>query len=550
MLNKVFLFLLLFFVFLTNVNATENCCQSGLYPVSQPLPSPNNWNVPAWSFDRQTIPDTECPSGSPDSRLGSFYYIHDYKTNTRIVNYNDGTSETEYQLSSIVSHVYQCQSSCVAPNYVDSDGICRDPSSGCPDNYTDINGTCVLDCPDQYSDINGTCVPDCPDHLDCIGSIQEAGDSTWVNSYNVIDCHGVNYATRDLTEGFNCVDSDDHCKNTDVNSHTGINGICVCNNGFIYGGYERCVPGNPDNHSDDNSSDTGDGSSDDNCDYPLIYKGFHFQGLVFFRSTCVDDIMFYANGNGSAYQLDSCEQWGCYYNVPDNNSSNPNNGDGDNNATGSLDNNSSDPDNNASNNLDLKPALIRLDKINKSVNLANRSLGSKLSDLNKNVKNNTDVLSNDIDQLKKQNIVNAGGIVDSVHHNTDVLGNKLDDIKDLLKGNNDSDKTSDDNSSDNNYNSEFNKLNNLKDNAFASFESSKNDLISLANGFTPPQMHTSGSCVISAHVMGRDITFDMSIFATFRPYIQFTLNIFLLYWTLKFYTIIARDITQYFLGGN
>lgn len=81
--------------------------------------------------------------------------------------------------------------------------------------------------------------------------------------------------------------------------------------------------------------------------------------------------------------------------------------------------------------------------------------------------------------------------------------------------------------------------------ALLSFGQTKADMLSLANGMTAPTVTNSGSCNLAtgATTFGA-ISFDFAFMSQLRPYFQFFLNLFLLYITIKFYTIIGRDVAK------
>ena len=86
--------------------------------------------------------------------------------------------------------------------------------------------------------------------------------------------------------------------------------------------------------------------------------------------------------------------------------------------------------------------------------------------------------------------------------------------------------------------------------ALASFETTKNDLLSLTTGIDKPVFTASGECALTIPVFNKNIQIDFSKVSVLRAPLQFFLNIFLLILTIKLYTAIARDITKYFISGG
>lgn len=177
---------------------------------------------------------------------------------------------------------------------------------------------------------------------------------------------------------------------------------------------------------------------------------------------------------------------------------------------------------------------------------------------NKNIDEESQKMQNFLDSIRKGANQNSQDEVNSVNNMSNRLGSELTALNQSLnqQAANDAlqeltDKAEADKDKDD-LGDTLDRGQGLLDGALATFLQSKNDLISLANGFTAPTISIpGGDCMISTPIWsGAIFTLDLSSIALMRPYVQFVLNLILLFMTLKFYTIIARDITQYFLGGN
>ena len=227
-------------------------------------------------------------------------------------------------------------------------------------------------------------------------------------------------------------------------AHRDFTGQCVCDLGYMFGEFEKCVkiPGG------DVVIDPIEGNiTSPDCIYPPENSGYKLKYLTTFEAHCLTDIQFYGGGAGKSSKNDTCPKWACYFNYQTDT------------------NNTSDV--NAT--IDIKPVLDKLDMINNSIKTENLNLGSKLDDLGELTKLNTKTLGDKLEALKLTNIAKADAVRSAINNTNTNLGTKLDalfaknnktdmtDTNDLLKqirdgiyDLNDENNTDDNNTDDNN----------------------------------------------------------------------------------------------------
>jgi hypothetical protein len=244
----------------------------------------------------------------------------------------------------------------------------------------------------------------------------------------------------------------------------------------------------------------------------------------------------------------------------DNNSSD-NNGDGgnnndDSNSTGGGDMNNTGGDSNNTGNIDTTDIENKLDKIvnelgaEGTLNKALGNIGGVIKDNGKTIADKLDTLDDDLKSRLAGLNSNLGdkldgikGAIENKPTGTDLseTNNILRDIKDAMNPDIEAD-TSD-------LDTALSNAKNVFNDALLSFDTTRNDLISMFNGASAPTVSASGNCILSGstrHI--GTFTFNFSVLSDLRPAFQFFLNIFLLIFTIKLYTTIARDLVRYVTG--
>lgn len=249
---------------------------------------------------------------------------------------------------------------CVLPEVLDTaTNTCSVPPVLPCDNpnlIRDSNGTCV--CPDYSEELNekyDTCLPGpdsgCPiqeppncvylantnTHLwvfyDCLGqkykSVEGAGDCSVLPSDD-LDGDGIPNASDPDMDGDgidNDIDPDmdgdgipnesdpdnndggtgsspdtvDKCTAVDPHSHS-AGSLCLCDTGYT----KQDGVCNKDTLP----------AHDTKCDYPSVNSNYDFQGYTVSRDSCVYQYTHWSNnGKGITAKLETCEQYGCYYNT-------------------------------------------------------------------------------------------------------------------------------------------------------------------------------------------------------------------------------------------
>ena len=272
-------------------------------------------------------------------------------------------------------------------------------------------------------------------------------------------------------------------------------------------------------------------SEDDNtnpenpCDHPPLLSGYPFQGYTTSDNKCGT-----LSGGNLLYDthlLLGCTSgsYACYYDSSNLDNNTTDNDLTDNNTSVSTDSNASvtSDDNGTSFILDMSAPLAKLEALNNSAIKTNNKLDTTNSELG------------DINSKLTGLNTNLGGKLDGI-------GNTLDDIKDSMNPELDIDTTE--------HDSAFEGAKTAFNDALASFMTTGNDIKALAGGLTPPTISASGSCVLSdtSSSFG-SFSMDFSIVEILRSPLQFFLNLILLYFSLRLYIFIIRDIFSYFIGG-
>lgn len=269
------------------------------------------------------------------------------------------------------------------------------------------------------------------------------------------------------------------------------------------------------------------------CSYPSTYETLPFQTITT-ASNC--DVLI-SNSNqlfGSSFPLVNCSlgEVACYFRSPEDN---PDSSEGDD-FDSPEDNPDSPEDDNASS-LGTFDILNSLDIINDSINLQTDTLDNSLNDI--------------ISSIDNSSIINSRGLLDIVNAinskevtpATDMSGTNelLGDIKDGLNPD-----ISFDNSE---IDSAFSNAKNIFSNALVSFQDSHADITSLLSGSSVPTVSASGSCVLTGSTRNiGSFSFDFSHLQSLRPSFQFIFNLFLMFFTIKLYTRIIRDLMHYMTG--
>ncbi len=240
-------------------------------------------------------------------------------------------------------------------------------------------------------------------------------------------------------------------------------------------------------------------NKDDACRYPVKVDDFYFVYTTEDEDYCNRDISLY-NG-GKFVKHHNCRYGACY-------------------LKNDINNNNSDL-----NNSDLNITSINLN-----------------SSINTQIKKSSSDIVNKLNDLKD----NLGKKLDSVDGKLDNIGKTLQDINNTLNP-------------DLTNNSELialtDGLDGVKEaysNIFDSFERNKNDFFSLVNSLKSPEVvFSSSDCKFCFTLFGPgNICIDLSVFSIISPFFHLFLNFILLYFSIKLYIIIARDIVGYFLGGS
>jgi hypothetical protein len=293
------------------------------------------------------------------------------------------------------------------------------------------------------------------------------------------------------------------------------------------------------------------------CQHPSASPfGYPFQTITSDVFQCID--LYNAHGGGDNFNCPDGKSVACYYNNDTNSSSSANNNSGttDTNTSttsGTNDFNSTTPiDSNAS-----------------SFNTAN--IESKLDGINKSL-SASGAINNSLNVISK--LIDAKGLtnhndLNNINGSLGSLGSKLDNIRDAI--NNKPVTPATDMTATNNHlqsiedkmikedsqldfdNSELDSaLNNAKNvfnNALVSFESSYNDIVTLFNGGHTSTVTASGDCFLTGTTKNLGaFTFDFSVLSVLKIPFQFFLNLMLLFFTIKLYVRIARDLVSYITG--
>ncbi len=376
-------------------------------------------------------------------------------------------------------------------------------------------------------------------------------------------CYSTNYAQFYTIK---CSDNPEDCKSFGNEHYDQKEERCICNDGHYFDDDNKtCIaPTCPSTYTDDNG-----------ITIPLVAQNMSYSDCVaLVSSNASRDSLIYNISISGITDIDLPNYYCCYglvcdygeswnkelhkcipkcptgqvYDVNlsicvdsnssnDNNSSNDDNGDmdggggdGDNNITkgGSGDNNSSSNSSNT------------VDGSNSANNNSNGNSNGISSSSNDNIDDNSTSLNIAIDR--------------SLDEGIDRVLSSLKEQKDLLKDINSSlnpDLTNNEELKD--LNGGLEAVKEAYSNIFDSFEQSKNDFLSVIGSKPVPKVTINGNsdCKFCFYIFGsNEICIDLSIFSQFRPFLQFVLNLFLLYLMIKIYMTIARDITKYFLGGS
>ncbi|RRS30985.1 MAG: hypothetical protein P794_05040 [Epsilonproteobacteria bacterium (ex Lamellibrachia satsuma)] len=389
---------------------------------------------------------------------------------------------------------------CVPPDYFNTftnscdTSNCHEPYIPAPDYSTTFK--CIEPLP-------------CPDTLVCLSGISST-PGEWLNIYDVVDCHGIHYATKEKTESSSCASDGQPL---------------------------------PDNPPDDGNG-TGDGGGDGSkCEYPPTLYGSPFQGIMT-NSEC----MFDHSGWTFSCPDDSVA---CYY--FDNNSTPPADGDGagdgdDGNGTvGGTDGNGTGGS--------MAGVESRLDSVIDSLSAAG-AINTSIGDLSNSINNNGKNLGDKLDKIDSDLNNRLAGVNEN-------LGSKLDDLKSAIQDKNLSldmsesnqylkdikDKMYEDHDSDiDDLNTGWDELSTSVDNALASYTTMFDSLSSVIGNTPTPVITAGGSpCPMNVFLYGQDVDFakGFNLFLTYlKPIMLLILNLSLTYTLIVLSVRAYADITN------
>ena len=220
---------------------------------------------------------------------------------------------------------------------------------------------------------------------------------------------------------------------------------------------------------------------------------------------------------------------------------------------------------NLSLNLDLTPVASRLDRVNGKLDQTNIKLDSIRSELRTQggkVSDSIGKLGSMVDATLRSSTIDIVAKLDALRdtvHNKDLnvdifpITQRQDEQTDLLRDINGSlgffrDLSNMTVEANQTILNKLSEIQTVFNDALASFEQSKNDIASIVSPSDAPSVTVpAGDCSLSVPIFGQPFTIDLSVFSQFRPYLQFVLNLMLLFWSIKLYVWIGRDIVGYFL---
>jgi len=402
---------------------------------------------------------------------------------------------------------------------MDGDGI---PNG---EDTTPLGGSCVPTY-SQIKDYEGACV-EC-----AVGTQPDNPQTTCISSdlfcvRDAVFCDNSCECPTDTYHGVTPYQTDDgiihfgQCKDSDNLNYKGR----YC---------ETIAPTN--NNNDSNSSEP-------TCNYPIEIFSLPFLSIVLISQCNEPEKAFPCTDKTVAcYGLD--------INTSDvNDENNPTDNESDSNSTSTLDSNNTTDNNQTitdSNGtvIDTSKIESKLDKLNKSLSTTgaiNKSLISIGALINKSSSTN------------HKDLISLGSKLDGIKSAIESQGNgsstdmtetnqKLDDIKDALNPNIEYDNSE--------LDSAFSNAKTVFTNALSSFETSYNDIVSMFNSGHSSTVTASGDCTLSGSTKNiGSFGFDFSVLSQLRAPFQFFLNLMLLFFTIKLYTTIARDLVRYIAGA-
>ncbi len=310
--------------------------------------------------------------------------------------------------------------------------------------------------------------------------------------------------------------------------YEGVDCLRVCDDGYEYNSIHICSP------IDNNTND---------CSHAPVHDGYPFQTFTDSITTC-RNIISNLNTRGSFLSRPDCDlgRVACYYDA----------------TVPTTDSNSTLPDSNSTG-FDDSRIVNRLDTTN-----------SKLDFINGAIDEQTTKLSDKLEQLDRNNLKSSNAVKTSIDNMNGSLSGKLDAITNAI--NNKPVSSGTDMTATNNHlqsiedkmikedselpfdnselESKFEEAKTVFNNALVTFQTSYNDIKSLFNGAHSSPVTASGNCFLNGSTKNiGSYTFDFSSLSTLRPPFQFFLNLFLLFFTIKLYSRIARDLMQYMIGA-
>lgn len=431
---------------------------------------------------------------------------------------------------------FHCVSQCPEsrPYFDENHNYCTDvqpPSSCDPATEVQLNGQCQK-CPaGTHPSSDGTYCP-CDDGLypndytnppSCTKCIPPQALNPSTGLCDDTDCSLPKIPTPDWYETAHCYDPNDP---NDPNYPPDSNSTSPDSNST------------PPTRDPNAPGDGGGGDSDDACPHPDSMFGQPFQGIMDF-STCI------FTPNAWTYNCSGSDKVACYYSdsnstSPDDNTP-PSDSDTDSNSTAGGDTNTTGGD--------IDGVNGRLDTIIDELS-SDGQINKSLGDLGTTINNAANGLGDKLDAVKtringmNQNLGDKLDAIKNAINNKPTGGTDMTNTNDLLREI--SDKLSPDTTDrEADFSQKMEQGKTALNDALSSFETSKNDLIALANGMVAPTFAYSGQCAISTPLFNGIYKIDLSDIGLLRPYVQFILNLILLYLSLRFYVLIARDIVSY-----
>ena len=557
--------LLILFLFLDYVNAG---CSNGLISISEPssvLTSVIN--------DRDIIKYPLVSSETAMNIYNNTYSISEFGDGYDCYTHWNGSENIEYCKYPSETKVFTCVLPLVCDdnqtaNYSVNPPFCKDniPPLDCPANSVPSADNLSCECVSPYvSDSNGTgCIlpPSIPDE----NSTKPNGDCQPGFAKNSL---GV---CKQDSDGDRVPDDEDKYPHDGSKSGGGDNGKvyckrkindctpnCECPAGTLnlLGYISLCVNFKTGaQHTgkfcdvDGNGDEPTDPNAPKDCGNPSSIFNYSFQVQVASDSLCYDLRRRYADGGvikGFNYTCPD-ETIACYYNLAsdNNNSVSNNNPNPDNNTSNPLgENNNTNPtnDSNTSSNFDTMNLENKLDSI-KDLLSSDGSINNSLQDIGSLVSNASGKNHDDLSTIN-DSVGSLGskldGIKSAIESQTSTPATDMTETNTLLTDLND--KLSDREEGRGELDSEHAAGENVLKDALLSFSTLKNDMINLSSGLDAPTVHSSGDCFLSGTTKNiGSFKFDFSTLSSLRLPLSIFLNFFLLYITIRFYIIIARDI--------